>query len=526
MLNSNTLAATSGNSGRRSSALCAAIVAALAMAASSTALADPELDALKQQVQELQKKIDAMAKQQAATPAPVAATPAPAAAPAKAAEAPASGSLSAYGITLYGIVDIGLQYQSYGAPASDYFPATTESYIQKNSRESIFTATSSNLGQSRIGLQGKESLWNDWSAVFKLETFFNPTSGDISDALKSQTLNNGRTAANQGTNVDSSIAGQLFNSAAYGGLSHPLFGTITYGRQLTPLADGINKYDPMGASNAFSIIGFSGTAGGGGDTEDRRLDNSIKYDAQFGTFHFAALYQLNGVSGTAGSAKQLVFGAVAPNASFDVFWSKKEDAIATSVLSAAQVTGLAALGLSPSNSLAATISDNTTFSLMGKVNWGHSKFFGGYEHIQFANPENPLVAPTTAATITGGFPLTIGGYVLAVTNNNAYPKDKILQIEWIGWKYSFSPNADLTLAGYRVDQSAYGITPTTLGCRNDSSSTCSGRLLAYSGVYDYHFTKRFDAYFGAMWDGVQNGLQNGYIAQNTINPTIGVRYTF
>ena len=31
-------------------------------------------------------------------------------------------SLTWNGITLYGIVDIGLQYQTHGVPASDYFP--------------------------------------------------------------------------------------------------------------------------------------------------------------------------------------------------------------------------------------------------------------------------------------------------------------------------------------------------------------------------------------------------------------------
>src|SRR5579859_4245098 len=93
------------------------------------------------------------------------------------ASAPPSSSLSWHGITLYGIVDIGLQYDTHGAPFSDYFMASSAEIVQKNSRTSVFGATSNNLTQSRIGLQGVEPLGvGDWSGVFRIETFFNPTS--------------------------------------------------------------------------------------------------------------------------------------------------------------------------------------------------------------------------------------------------------------------------------------------------------------------------------------------------------------
>jgi len=160
-------------------------------------------------------------------------------------------SLTWNGITLYGIVDVGVQYQTHGVPASDYFPAGTESIIQKNSNGSITAVTPSNLSQSRIGLSGNEPLTGDWSGVFRLETFFNPQSGNLSDALKSQVLNNGRALSAQSTNVDSSVAGQLFAGAAYAGFSSPTVGTFTFGRHVTLLADGVAKYDPLAASNAF-----------------------------------------------------------------------------------------------------------------------------------------------------------------------------------------------------------------------------------------------------------------------------------
>jgi len=195
-----------------------------------------------------------------------------------------------------------------GVPISDYFPAGTESIVQKNSNGSINAITPSNLSQSRIGLSGNEPLVGDWAGVFRLETFFNPQSGNISDALKSQALNNGRALDAQSTNVDSSVAGQYFAGAAYAGFSSPTYGTFTFGRHVTLLADGIAKYDPMGAAQAFSLIGFSGTTAGGGDTEDRRLDQSVKYSAKYGAVHLGALYQFSGASGSTNTGTQLQLG--------------------------------------------------------------------------------------------------------------------------------------------------------------------------------------------------------------------------
>src|ERR1700693_5355835 len=268
---------------------------------------------------------------------------APAQAQSSSAPAPKApdSSLTWNGITLYGIVDVGLQYQTHGVPISDYFPAGTESIIQKNRNVSSTAVTPSNLSQSRIGLSGNEPLTGDWSGVFRLETFFNPQSGDLSDALKSQVLNNGRAVSAQSTNVDSSVAGQLFAGAAYAGFSSPTVGTFTFGRHVTLLADGVGKYDPLAASNAFSLIGFSGTTAGGGDTEDRRLDQSVKYTGKYGPLHLGALYQFSGASGGANTAVQLQLGGEFAGGSIDGYYAKKKDAIATAALSAAQVSDLA-----------------------------------------------------------------------------------------------------------------------------------------------------------------------------------------
>jgi len=427
----------------------------------------------------------------------------------------ADSSLTWNGITLYGIVDLGVQYQTHGVPISDYFPAGTESIVQKNSNGSINAVTPSNLSQSRIGLSGNEPLVGDWAGVFRLETFFNPQSGNISDALKSQVLNNGRALDAQSTNVDSSVAGQYFAGAAYAGFSSPTYGTFTFGRHVTLLADGIAKYDPMGAAQAFSLIGFSGTTAGGGDTEDRRLDQSVKYSAKYGAVHLGALYQFSGASGSTNTGTQLQLGIEGGGASVDAYYFKKYDAIATAPLSAAQVATLPTLGYSSSNSLAGTISDNETFGVMGSYGFGATKLMAGYEHITFDNPKSP---PTVGS-------LTIGGYVLAVVNKTAFNNQKTLQVFWAGVKFAATPQLDLAAAyyGYKQDSFATGV---NTGCSDDRSSGCSGTESSISLLADYKFAKRFDGYFGTFWTGVQDGLANGFLNKSTLTTTTGIRFRF
>src|SRR6202521_2888116 len=136
-----------------------------------------------------------------------------AAAPARAQQKTGPGivgddSLTWHGITFYGVIDIGVQYDTHSAPFTPYRPSASGNIVRQNSRQSVSGLTPSNMRQSRVGLQGIEALNDDWSAVFQVESFFNPQSGEIADSLKSLTVNNGRSLANQAVAVDGSSAGQ------------------------------------------------------------------------------------------------------------------------------------------------------------------------------------------------------------------------------------------------------------------------------------------------------------------------------
>ena len=52
------------------------------------------------------------------------------------------------------------------------------------------------------------------------------------------------------------------------------------------------NYDPLSGSNSWSVITFQGANGGGGDTEDRILDNSFEYRVNVGPVRLAVEVQL------------------------------------------------------------------------------------------------------------------------------------------------------------------------------------------------------------------------------------------
>jgi len=342
--------------------------------------------------------------------------------------------------------------------------------------------------------------------------------------------------ANQTTNLDSSVAGQVFQQS-FAGFSSKTFGTITFGRQNTVLADGVAKYDPNFASQAFSLIGLSGTTAGGGDTQNRRMDSSLKYVGSYGmdgggAIHLNAQYKFNQAYGGASTAFEVAVGGEFAGFSGDVFYTKINDAVSVAALSAAQVGDLAGLcpnplpagsscvAASPGTALAGTISDNTAYAFMGLYNMGVLKFYAGYEHIQYANPTNPLV---------GGF--NIANYTIAFVNTQSGPKstylnDKDLQVFWGGVRYTVIPDLDLTAAYYGYKQNSYA-TGADAGCNTTKAGSCSGTTDDLSFDADYRLSKRFDVYAGVMYTGVKDGQANGYLYHTTdITTTTGVRFKF
>ena len=503
------------------------------LAAGAAILANPILahaDATDDRSVQLQVQIDALQKQINELKASGPASAPDVAAPSK------DGPLTWKGITLYGVFDIGTTWQNHGAPLNDFNSYGLNQSVSKANANALFSASPNDLQQSRIGLKGAEDLGGGFTGLFQVETYFNPTSGQLSDGPHSLAQQYGVPLAQQTASNDSSKAGQAF-SVAFAGVKNDTYGTVTFGRQQSIILDTFTLYDPVVTSQAFSALG-SGTLGGGGATEDARLDSVLKYDNRIGPVHVGGLYQLQGNGGTAINATgQAVVGFTYGGLSLDGVYAHVSDAIALSTGSSTEWNGtpVSASGTSASNPLTGTVSDNTTWVLAARYATGPVTFFGGYEHIIYEDPGKPLAT-------SGGTDL---GYQVATFSNTAYVINKQLQVYWTGTRYQATDKLTLLSGLYYEDQNDYAGTALCSTSAHSAkivgSTSCKGAEYFTSFVADYKWTSRIDTYAGLMYSHAYGGLGTstvsvksgstsvlgqGYLHQEEINPTIGVRYAF
>src|ERR1700677_5118053 len=209
--------------------------------------------------------------------------------------------LTWHGITIYGAYDVGVGWVSHGLPENGY-NYEGESLVSRNGNHSQILIAQNNLSQTGLGLKGKEEILPGWFGVFNASTGINPQSGDLANMLATNTINNGLPRSSYSETGDGARAGQIFNDELYAGISSSVFGTLTFGRQRALGTDAMLAYDPAGGASSFSFIGYNGLMAGGGDTEDTRWDNALKYRVTYGPVHFGAMYKFVDGSGGCYSA--------------------------------------------------------------------------------------------------------------------------------------------------------------------------------------------------------------------------------
>ena len=450
---------------------------------------------------------------------------------------PENDDICIKGICVYGDFDMGATFIQHSAPFAPTAGGPLDTLVSKNGGQgSYFGVGANQLSTSFIGLRGKQEIADNLYAVFNLQTLFNPASGVNANGPGSIAQNNGLNIGFQNSFGNSSKGGQLFNNAAYFGISSPTYGTFTMGRQSALTSDLIVNYDPLSGSNSWSVITFQGANGGGGDTQNRIYDNSYEYRVSVGPVRLAGEIQArNGGNSAPGNAFEGNIGFDYMGFSIDVAGGKIYDAIGVAPLAlGVGVNTAVAIG---NGQVAATVSDNTVFQAAARYTIGPWKLFGGYEHVDFANPNNPLNA--------GAF--GEGGIILAVPNNNAFVTDRVLQTAWFGVRYAITPALDITGAYYHEWQNSFNNgnnTNPNANCTTAAvSGGCSGTLDAVSVVADWRFAKHVDLYAGIMYSQVTGGLANGFIGTTVTNtgaplgaassnkssnydPGVGLRYQF
>src|SRR5262245_26040621 len=273
--------------------------------------------------------------------------------------------LTWYGITVYGTIDAGFGWQSHGAPFDPRSTAGASYLIQRQNRSPMWGAAPNALSQSSIGIKGTEPIGGNVSLVFALDAGFDPYSFRFSDGPGSVAANTGIPLNLQSAHADSSRAGQWYNGQGYVGVSSPTYGTLTVFRQNSLTLDGVIDYDPMAASNAFSVIGFQGITCGGGSTENCRNSTSLKYRLTVGQFRVAALWQFGGYGQNNASNGAYQFGAGADIAnlgngvlSLDAIYSYVRDAVSLGLAPGSNDANGVPIPPFLPQTLTATISDN------------------------------------------------------------------------------------------------------------------------------------------------------------------------
>jgi len=183
-----------------------------------------------------------------------------------------NGTIPNGGISLYGSLDEGINYQSVGG-------------------KHLFQLQSGGEWTSKFGMFGREDLGGGLKAEFNLESGFNASNGNL-----------------QASNT-------IFNREAWVGLNSTVFGQVRLGNQIgvgTPLF-----FDPFGEVGSNSVVtwlayagvqtksgvGFNTDLGPGGTQVAPRVANSITWNTpRYAGFNAEFLYAFNGTAGVSPNA--------------------------------------------------------------------------------------------------------------------------------------------------------------------------------------------------------------------------------
>src|SRR6516225_9836357 len=164
-------------------------------------------------------------------------------------------------VTLYGIVDTGIGYQS----SSTTLGSTSGGH-------SAFKMINGVWAGSRFGLKGAEDLGGNTKAIFTLEEGFNSATGA------------------------QSVNGLMFNRQAFVGVTNPTYGSLTAGRQYASYYQLLSPYSPT-----TWLTGFYGAHPGDLDGLDTiyRANNTLLYmSPKIYGFKFSGSYSFAGVPGS------------------------------------------------------------------------------------------------------------------------------------------------------------------------------------------------------------------------------------
>lgn len=413
-------------------------------------------------------------------------------------------------VTLYGILDLGVAELTH---AGNFGPSFVTGAVPTGGP---YVKTGSALGmmnggekQTRWGIKGSEDLGNGNKAFFQMESAFSLGNGMLATSGLA-----GAGAPGKPTSMvaDTSLNGQLFGRNAFVGLSNVDLGAVTFGRQNSLNLDIITAtgggYDPVNAQ-MFSPINFSGFYGGGGATDSARVDNSVKYSKNWGSFGVNALYGFGGMAGnqTARSTVQGSLGYETARFGMEVSAQSAKDSTNISSDPLANTVGVQFLNLdSYTVALRYQIIDPLTLKT-------------GYQRINWKAPSSPTLDNAMQQ---------IYGYTINPTSSasNDFVGTKTYNVFWFGGNYQLTSAAKLSAAFYNVTVPSGSFnTQAFTGAAVAAKPQMSGSDRYYSLLADYDLSKRTNLYAGLMHD-IKSGLFAGGSIQSYDTYGAGIVHRF
>jgi predicted porin len=448
--------------------------------------------------------------------------------------------LSAYGVTVYGAIDVGGGYNSAATPFNRAYPNGIQELISKDGNKGRWQAVPNGLSQSNVGIKIKEQIVPNWFLVGDADFGFDPYSFNMANGPKSLVDNNFYASTRQdliSANGDSSRNGAWDNSRAFIGVSNTTFGTLTFGRQYSFTNDLSSAYDPFGGAYAFSLIGTSGTVEAGtGETETARYNESFKYQVAYNGFRASAIAQVGGWQQGNGAkeAYQADIGGDYAGFSVDAIYAYDKDAV--------KLGTWGSTAAPTPDTLKATLADVNAGVVGVKYKWQQLTLYSGYEYARLSTPSD---LSSFYGAASGNFYTFNAGYPAQV-QANAFVKPEDLQVLWLGAKYGILSNLDVAAGYYYEWQNNYAVVGTatkteayTTACAPNATAaapgatpqgsnhgSCAGHTDAISAMLDWRPVKRVDLYTGVMFSQVTGGMANGFIHNENTSFTSGVRVSF
>jgi predicted porin len=408
-------------------------------------------------------------------------------------------------LTLYGILDVSVYTLNHSSNFNQSgFAAGTPAFGLAFNQGATSRATGILPGgesASRWGIRGSEDMGNGMKAFFQLESGISTANGQLATTALENTV---RTGVSGG--ADTALNGQLFGRAAYMGVSNA-WGALSLGRVTSFELDTIGRYDPVNAQ-MFSPINFSGTYGGGGATDNSRVDSAVRYIGKWDAFNLGLIHKFGGIAGSSGAGQVNEINAGWEQGPFGVqaAFTKADD---TTLQDNNGVTVAGVDTPYPAGSIGVTWVDIRSYMLAAK--WqatSNLTLKAIYEYYDIGNPSNP----TVDATITSiyGFPI---GHV-SLSPLVAGGPDRKFNTYVIGANYDFTGAWRGSVGYYHVTQNDYSNGSTTVA----NMGKLSGTDNYASGMLEYKFSKRTNAYTAFMYNKKTGGVANA--ANGTTIPTL------